>query len=455
MKKTTYISLFSLLLTSQVFSQYAWTNVGNGANLGVQALAADTATNTLYLGGVFTTAGVIPAVGIAKWDGANYSNVGNGSLTGVGISALYYRPTGLVAGGTFTDVSGVLANNIAEWNGSNWSPLASGLDVSTGVAIVKALAVYKNELYAGGIFTQSGATPVNNIAKWDGANWIALTSGVNGTVSSLCVYNNELYVGGTFTNAGGVAVNNIAKWDSTNWGDVGGGVNYTGAISVSALQVYNGDLYAGGTFTTAGTTPVNHIARWDGNNWFDVGGGANYTGAISVSAFEVFNGDLVTGGMFDNLGGATANFVGKWNGTAWSAMGTGMNNEVKTLRGVRDTLYAGGSFTTADANVALFIAQWKPSSGMSITSHGNQNGSFMLYPNPVQNKLIVRGNAIPANKTFTFTLYDGPGKEVMRKEKLGDEIYFDRKAILPGLYFYKITDTDNKVIEQGKIIFAD
>jgi hypothetical protein len=455
MIKKLYISLLSLLLTLPTYSQYSWTNVGTGANLGVQALRGDTATNVLYLGGIFTTAGTLPALGIAKWDGANYAPVGQGILSGIGISSLYVDNGTLIAGGTFTNIGGLLTKNIASWNGSSWSAFGPGLDVSIGLANVNAITKYNGDIYAGGTFTQTGLNPVNYIARWDGANWQPLTSGTNGAVKSLCVYNNELYVGGTFTDAGGVSVNNIAKWNGTNWSDVGGGVNYTGAISVSALQVYGGELYAGGTFDNAGGVAVKHIAKWNGTGWSDPGGGANYTGAISVSALEVFHGELIAGGQFDTLGGINCNYVGKWNGTSWSVMGLGMNGQVQTLAAVRDTLYAGGLFTAADNNAALFIAQWKPNMLTMSSNALGETDPITLYPNPVQNKLYVRGQGFSSKSSMNFTLYDAPGNVIMHKESVKDEISFDALRIHPGLYIYKITGRDGSVIKQGKIMFGN
>lgn len=454
MKKTLYIPLFFLLFSLPTYSQYSWTNVGQGANLGVQALRGDTTTNVLYLGGIFTTAGTLPTLGIAKWDGATYSSLGQGILSGVGISSLLVDNSGrLIAGGTFTNINGLLTKNIAAWNGTGWSAFGPGLDVSIGVASVNALAIYNGELYAGGTFTQAGTSPVNYIAKWDGSNWQPLTSGTNGAVKALCVYNNELYVGGTFTDAGGVTVSNIAKWNGTTWSDVGGGMNYTGAISVSALQVYGGEIFAGGSFDHAGGVAVHHIAKWNGSGWSDPGGGANYTGAISVSAFEVFHGELIAGGQFDTLGGINCNYVGKWNGTSWSVMGLGMNAQVQSLAGVRDTLYAGGLFTTADANVAMFIAQWKPSAATLSNNTFAETDHITLYPNPVQQKLFIHSKS--SGDVINFTLYDAPGKEIMRKEHVRDEINFDRKNILPGLYIYKITNQQGVVLKQGKIVFTN
>ena len=125
-----------------------------------------------------------------------------------------------------------------------------------------AAAVYDDgtgpALYVGGEFSIAGEAIANNIARWDGATWSPLGSGINGTVEALTVYSGELIAGGGFTTAGGTEANKIARWDGTNWSPLGSGMN----SSVSALTEYNGELIAGGYFTTAGGQVSAYWARW-------------------------------------------------------------------------------------------------------------------------------------------------------------------------------------------------
>src|SRR5207247_1508062 len=68
-------------------------------------------------------------------------------------------------------------------------------------------------LYIGGDFIVAGDVIANHIAKWNGQNWTALGSGLNGGgVSALAVSGSNVYAGGSFTNAGGIAATNFAKW---------------------------------------------------------------------------------------------------------------------------------------------------------------------------------------------------------------------------------------------------
>jgi hypothetical protein len=112
----------------------------------------------------------------------------------------------LYAGGDFT----VTASYIAKWDGASWTSLGTGMDSS-----VRALAVSGNDVYAGGLFRTAGGKACTNIARWNGTNWSALGSGLdrNGFVRSLAISGSNLYTSGAFTNAGGSLANYIAKWD--------------------------------------------------------------------------------------------------------------------------------------------------------------------------------------------------------------------------------------------------
>ncbi|MFL5764985.1 MAG: T9SS type A sorting domain-containing protein [Bacteroidia bacterium] len=450
MRNSYSIRFFFLIILLPFISraQYSWNNVGSGMNLPVQSLSADTINHVVYAGGLFTSSGITPVINIAKWNGTSWTPVGGGIISGTGVSALLVDGPDLYAGGTFTNIGGVLSQNIAKWDGTSWSPLGSGLSLG-GLAIVNSMTMYQGELYAGGLFALSGTTLVSNIAHWDGTSWQPLGSGTNGEVKTLCIYGTDLYAGGTFTNAGGIPVNNIARWDGTGWSDVGGGVSYTGATTVSTLTVYSGELYAGGKFTNAGATPVQHLAKWNGTGWTDVGGGAgSYTGATTVSTLTVFEGELIIGGSMDSLGSLPVNNIGKWDGSSFSVLGTGTNNAVSALTALHDTLYAGGSFTAAGGTSAPFIAQWKPYSESLTTGESDHtlSNENLVYPNPATDILYLK-NTTPG---LSFVILDLNGREILRRENIGDHIALDRTRVSNGLYLYKLLK-GNEVICRGKL----
>ena len=67
----------------------------------------------------------------------------------------------------------------------NWISLGGspGANNQVNASVMDA----SGNLYIGGSFTAVGKTKANFIAKWDGTNWSALGSGLNGTVSVLVV----------------------------------------------------------------------------------------------------------------------------------------------------------------------------------------------------------------------------------------------------------------------------
>jgi len=94
---------------------------GGGAFAGVQALAVN--GTDLYAGGIFTTAGGVPANYIAKWNGMSWSALGTG--TGGSVWALAASGMDLYVGGGFGTAGGVTVNYIAKWNGTSWSALGT------------------------------------------------------------------------------------------------------------------------------------------------------------------------------------------------------------------------------------------------------------------------------------------------------------------------------------------
>jgi trimeric autotransporter adhesin len=180
----------------------SWSALGSGVNNYVDALAVS--GGTLYAGGWFTTAGGSPANYVAQWDGGAWSPLGggiSGADNGYGpyVYALAVSGGTLYVGGVFTTAGGISAANIAQWNGNSWSGLGSGMGL---YGYVNSLAVSEGTLYAGGNFGTAGGVPANYVAQWNGSNWSALGSGMNGGVSALAVSGGTLYAGGSFTKAG-------------------------------------------------------------------------------------------------------------------------------------------------------------------------------------------------------------------------------------------------------------
>lgn len=230
----------------------------------------------LYVGGFFTEVNFsIPAFGVARWDGAEWSAL-PGSNSGVQALDVYESQHDdepmLYAG----------FNGLSRWNGTSWSSV--GIDGSVrALAAADSLEVDSGPvLYVGGWFTSTGGQsglPVNCVARWDGQTWSALGEGVTretGTarVHALAMFDDgngpALYVGGYFDSAGGAPANNIARWDGAQWSTLGAGVNQSGdqwMTPAETLSVFDdGDgpaLYVGGSFTGA-PSMENYLTKWQG-----------------------------------------------------------------------------------------------------------------------------------------------------------------------------------------------
>lgn len=295
----------------------------------------------LYAGGIFSTAGGVAAKNIAKWDGRAWSALGTGMPSG-SAGAVYAlavfddgRGPKLYAGGNFVSAGGVPAVRIARWNGGSWSAVGTGMSGSTGA--VRALAVFDDgsgpALVAGGAFTTAGGLPANRVAAWDGAAWHSLgtnaANGLNGTVRALAVFDAGatgdplLYVGGEFTTAGGAPANNIATWDGSAWSPlVSESVNGV-SDAVYALSVFNNgsgggsQLYVAGTFTDESGGPGNNVVRWNGSGWSSLGSGPTSGVNFSAYALTVFDSALhppalYVGGVFTLAGGMPSHNIGAW-----------------------------------------------------------------------------------------------------------------------------------------------
>ncbi|UOQ99291.1 hypothetical protein MUN81_07270 [Hymenobacter sp. 5317J-9] len=327
-------------------------------------------------------------------------------------------------GGDFTTVGSLVAFGVAKWNGTSWTALSS---VNNGIGRVSALALdSRGKLYAGGQFQySSGTRAVNNVAVWNGREWLNLALGFPSAVYSLAIdANDNLYAGGSLL---------LRKWDGFSWSNVGT-TNLIGAGNSSGVYTLQfdgaGNLYAGGDFTTINAIPAANVAKWDGATWtaFGTGMSGNF-GYSSVNALAIDgNGNVYAGGQFTQAGGTPARNIARWNGTAWSALGAGTDSwnggRVTALKlDGTGGLYVGGIFTTAGGNQALRLARWSGSAwqGQGLAMSGD---SIILTPNYISTDAVnsmafdgrgrlfvggrfIRANGVPASGIAQLTLASG------------------------------------------------
>lgn len=274
----------------------AWDAMGGAVAGAVEELTS--VDGALLAGGYIGRIGGVRVDNVGLWDGASWTSVGGG-VTGGCVYSLAGHDGLLFAGGDFTAAGGITARNVAQWDGNVWSPMG------TMYADVNALLVDNGALLAGA--GGSSGQIYRWLPQYSAWQWLA-SPGANGSVHTLAIYDEALIAGGSFSSIGGVPANRVARWDGAAWTPLGSGMD----LYVFALAVYENLLIAGGRFDTAGGTPARRIAGWDGASWAPLGSGIGAYSAGTVRALAVHNGELHVGGDFEEAGGRISRFWARW-----------------------------------------------------------------------------------------------------------------------------------------------
>jgi hypothetical protein len=376
------------------------------------AVASD---GSLWVGGLFTRAGAVPAVNVARipTTGAGSALVGPRVVLGVGGFVDTVTPgdaSGVIAGGGFAFAGQTLLDNVGILDGETWTPIGPGITGIVRDAIVLypgariavagelfidgAPAAYaewngtswempggrvdgvgfaleagaNRDVWLGGDLFAAGATPLGNLAHLSNETWTA-DAIFDGRVSALAMYGGELVAGGSFTMVDATPASAIAVRDAAGtWSELGGGIDgafgYVNAIAVAtAPQDFSFGIVIGGEFDGVGGQPIPDLARFDGMEWSDLSTGFTTTDFTFVSAlrphFQGFGGTGVfVAGGFSMIGGIPASNIAWFDGTAWHALGAGLADLAEEMVVIDDVLVVGGPFTAAGGKPSSGIARW-------------------------------------------------------------------------------------------------
>lgn len=238
------------------------------------------------------------------------SDFGAPGLNGVVEAMVNWNGT-IVVGGEITHAGGKRVDNVAMWNGTEFVQLGAGLNDP-----VRSLAVVAGTLYAAGDFTASGATPLPNVARWTGTQWAAVGSGAPDDPFGLEIVadGSSLLLLGAFTSIGSppVAATSIARWDGSAWSSLG--FDNFGGASLRAAARVGSTLYVGGS-----TRDGSSLHAWDGVNWtYDIGGIDG-----EIASLAALGSDLYMSGNFYSVdyGNLPVEQLARWDGSSFSSLG--------------------------------------------------------------------------------------------------------------------------------------
>ena len=353
----------------------------------------------------------VPLRTVAAWDGSGWHQLGTGVTGGSAFAATIHQGD-LIVGGWLIGLNGV-----GRWNGTSWSAFGPGLSYPASSypgAYVYDVESYGTDFVACGAFTQSGATTVTGIARWDGSAWQPLGTGFDVAVyndipHAMLAEGSDLYVGGEFVSAGGVAAARIARWDGGAWNSVGSGF---ADGTVFALTRFGDELIAGGTFSLAGGSPANGAARWRNGSWQPMG-----SNALDVQEFGMHGGALHAAGKFLRPDLTTHVGLARWDGSTWEPLGgsasvaAGSIN-AHALASFGDEIFMGGAFDFVDGTPSVNVAAWQ---GTPLAEAPPAATSGILFAAP-------RPNPSASGVAFSYTLPKAMHVRLVIHDLLGREV---------------------------------
>jgi len=260
--------------------------------------------------------------------------------------------------GEFEKIGSISAKNIARWDGDHWKPVSSGIGSGMG-EVGYVLEVFEDHLYIGGYFSNAGELTAGSLAKWNGKAFVSTPGFQEAIIRALKVYKSELFVGGDFdwwyngveflTTLGGT------QWFSTGYDRVYGNLDSGGTGYVWDMEVFQDVLYISGGTEFGRYT---ELVAFDGTQFKEFGRAFSLHPENVIYTLEVAEEGLYIGGAFHNAVGTEANGILKWDGNQWNILTEGVDGAVFSLQSFQNQLYIGGNFDMAGGQPAGNIAAW-------------------------------------------------------------------------------------------------
>ncbi|MDO8970327.1 MAG: T9SS type A sorting domain-containing protein, partial [Saprospiraceae bacterium] len=432
-----------------------WEQVGDLNWSGPKIMYKDSTTGLLFvscqslmngpdtINGIFTFDGVtIQPLAKQRYDCGNVD-------CGPTLFLTRYRDYIYYSGGMLLQIDSVPLRGIGRWDGQHWSAGLPGLggNAFDQSPFIDGHCIHEGKLYASGFFRTAEGDTCNSVAVWDGISWTSLNFPGQGFLSEtprvyhVFFFKGELYAAGNFyVFVDGEWVDDILRYDGANWHAVGGGLKGGGA-NIWDWAIYKDELYVCGYFRKIDGNAGNKIMRWDGQQWKDVGGGV--CSPVEVThGMTVHDGKLLLYGIFKCVGdGLPVNNIAAWDGERWCSFGNStFDNTISRVAEYKGDIYIGGGFTEIDGQPVKYFAKWVGdhatdtcSAPISSAPEPKSEGCG-LWPNPATDLLQVQA------PTYIEALWvhDAQGREVLRPVVSGERVSLSVEHLPAGLYFVSL-----------------
>lgn len=448
-----FTSLIFILLSFFSKAQTRWNSVSDeNFNFALETLFSDSASDKLYIGGLFKFYNQQNYNGIAFWNGNEILNLdcglgGCASNRCGGVIQFEKYKNELYALFREDSIGCQQINHLAKWDGSSWITLNQTFYWQGLSMPIYFMTIIDSSLIVTGDFDSVSTKHVQGITKYDGLVWDTVFSCPLFTddyllIHPLIKYNNIVYAQNYLVDTLGNR-QFFSSWNGQCWEKMPG-VFSNPSGSIRKMIVYKNELYVAGAFDPNHDpmAPSKSIARWNGTRWDDLNGGVvqsnpAYTAAINDMA--IYNDELYVVGNFQRAGILPAYNVAKWNGSAWCTLTTPFSDDIMCLAFYHDSLFVGGNFKTIGNDSILYLAKCAVTAfdtcEFNISVEEIDNGNLRLFPIPSVDKIMVELNY----KTIqNISIYDLTGKLVKAFSINTSNQELDISTLSPGLYFLDV-----------------
>ena len=270
----TYASGFLLPPTESGYINYlnilnevgAWDTVPNGID---GQITDFTIYNGLaYLSGALNNCGGQPCSLVCTFDGVTVTPLYMGQPTGAWARGLeFFQDTLFICGNCNSPIA-----EQAFGGYSNFMQLVNGQleKVAQGFAlqgIGSDLEIFDNKLFVGGWLKAIGDDAYHSIYYYQNGQLFTLPEDPGFQINAMKAYQGGLYVVGDFTQVGATPCNNVARWDGQSWTCLSDEVLYMQNGNpcqlecINDIEIWNDTLYIGGAFHTIGNSELKRIAK--------------------------------------------------------------------------------------------------------------------------------------------------------------------------------------------------